>query len=487
MNYELVIGMETHIELDTHSKMFCGCSASFFGSEPNINTCPTCLGLPGALPVINKRAVEFVMMLGVALNCEINHHTFWERKSYWYPDLPKGYQITQYQYPTAYGGFLDVDVRDLAHGWSDQSYRKRIRIRRAHLEEDVGKLNHVGASSYVDFNRSGVPLVEIVTEPDINTPDEAFAYLTALQSIVRYLAISTGDMEKGAMRCEPNVSVRPVGTQALNTKVEVKNLNSFRVVHDSAAYEWKRQAAALDRGETIRQVTMGWDEALQKTVVQREKEDAHDYRYFPEPDLPPLEVDDAWLNHIRTLVPELATQRQDRYRAAYGISAYDAHILTQQRAVAEFFEAAVGDSPDRAKGICNLMTGELFRLMHANDVELERVVVKPVQINTLVALVANNSISSSVAKTVFEEMFSTGADPQSIVSARGLGQVSDAGALLGMVVTVLNANPDPVKNYLAGNVKLLQFLVGQTMKASAGKGNPGMIRELVTAELERRR
>ena len=487
MTYELVIGMETHIELDTDSKMFCTCSANFFGKEPNINTCPTCLGLPGALPTINKRAVEFVIKLGLALHCDINTHTFWERKSYWYPDLPKGYQITQYQYPTAQHGYLDVDVRDLTNGWSDQSYRKRIRIRRAHLEEDVGKLSHVGNSSYVDYNRGGVPLVEIVTEPDINTPDEALAYLGALQSIVRYLGISTGDMEKGAMRCEPNISVRRAGTQDLNTKVEVKNLNSFRVVRDATAYEWKRQVAVLERGEKIRQVTMGWDEALQKTVVQRDKEDAHDYRYFPEPDLPPLVVDETWLNQARTQVPELALARQDRYRELLGISAYDAHVLTQDRAMAEYFEAAVGDHMEHAKGICNMMTGELFRLMRANMLELANVRVKPGQISQLVGLTTANRISSTAAKTVFEEMFATGADPESIVEARGLAQVSDESALRALVVGVLDANPDPVKNYLSGNVKLLQFLVGQTMKASAGKGNPGMIRELVTAELEKRR
>lgn len=487
MTYELVIGMETHIELDTDSKMFCTCSANFFGKEPNINTCPTCLGLPGALPTINKRAVEFVIKLGLALHCDINTHTFWERKSYWYPDLPKGYQITQYQYPTAQHGYLDVDVRDLTNGWSDQSYRKRIRIRRAHLEEDVGKLSHVGNSSYVDYNRGGVPLVEIVTEPDINTPDEALAYLGALQSIVRYLGISTGDMEKGAMRCEPNISVRRAGTQDLNTKVEVKNLNSFRVVRDATAYEWKRQVGVLERGEKIRQVTMGWDEVLQKTVVQRDKEDAHDYRYFPEPDLPPLVVDETWLNQARTQVPELALARQDRYRELLGISAYDAHVLTQDRAMAEYFEAAVGAHMEHAKGICNMMTGELFRLMRANMLELANVRVKPGQISQLVGLTTANRISSTAAKTVFEEMFATGADPESIVEARGLAQVSDESALRALVVGVLDANPDPVKNYLSGNVKLLQFLVGQTMKASAGKGNPGMIRELVTAELEKRR
>ncbi|MEO6061593.1 MAG: Asp-tRNA(Asn)/Glu-tRNA(Gln) amidotransferase subunit GatB, partial [Thermoflexales bacterium] len=305
MEYEVVIGMEMHVELDTASKMFCDCPADFFGAPPNTRTCPTCLGMPGALPVINARAVEHAMTLGLALNCKINTHTFWERKSYWYPDLPKGYQITQYQYPMCYDGYLDLDVRDLSAGWSDSAYAKRVRIRRAHLEEDTGKLTHAHGSSFVDYNRSGVPLLEIVTEPDIFSAHEAYAYLGAIQDIVRYLGIASGDMEKGALRCEPNMSLRPKGSDAFGTKVEIKNLNSLRAVRDSVAYEIHRQTEVLNAGGKVRQVTLGWDDVRGVTFVQRDKEDAHDYRYFPEPDLPALDVDEAWLAQIAALLREL--------------------------------------------------------------------------------------------------------------------------------------------------------------------------------------
>lgn len=342
MHYEVIIGMETHVEQNTASKMFCRCSADFFGAEPNTNVCPTCLAMPGALPVINQRAVENSIMIGLALNCKIAQHTFWERKSYWYPDLPKGYQISQYQYPIAYDGYIDVDVRDASTGgWTEQSYRKRIHIRRAHLEEDTGKLVHANGSSFVDFNRCGVPLIEIVTEPDINNADEAYAFLSALRDIVRYLGISTGDMEKGAMRCEPNMSLRPAGTDKFGTKVEIKNLNSLRAVRDSIAYEIKRQSDVLDSGGAVRQVTMGWDDVRGVTVLQRDKEEAHDYRYFPEPDLPPLDISEEWLSEIRARMPELPLAKQDRFIHTYGLSGYDAMVLTKDRAVTEYFERVV--------------------------------------------------------------------------------------------------------------------------------------------------
>jgi aspartyl-tRNA(Asn)/glutamyl-tRNA(Gln) amidotransferase subunit B len=484
MNYELVIGMETHIELDTESKMFCGCSAKFFGAEPNINVCPTCLGQPGALPVINKRAVEFTMMLGLALNCKINQSTFWERKSYWYPDLPKGYQVTQYQYPTAYDGYIDIDVRDLSQGWNEQSYRKRIRIRRAHLEEDTGKLTHIGKNSAVDYNRSGVPLVEIVTEPDINTPDEAYAYLMALRDIVRYLGISTGDMEKGAMRCEPNISLRPAGSETFGTKVEIQNLNSFRVVRDSVAYEFKRQADALDRGEKVRQVTLGWDDVRSVTVVQREKEDAHDYRYFPEPDLPPLDVSDAWLDDVRTRVPELPIQRQQRYQQSYGLSGYDAAQLTSERAISDYFDRAVNGNVARAKGVANFISGELFRMMKAQDMSINEVKVQPAQLSELVGLVENQTINSNTAKQVLEEMFASGTSAQSIIDAKGLAQVSDTAALQKIVDEIIAANPQQVARYRGGDEKLFGFFVGQAMKALKGKGNPQVINQLLREQLD---
>jgi aspartyl-tRNA(Asn)/glutamyl-tRNA(Gln) amidotransferase subunit B len=501
MEYEVVIGMETHVELDTLSKMFCACSAHFFGAEPNVNVCPTCMALPGALPVINQRAVEYAMRVGLALNCQIARHTFWERKSYWYPDLPKGYQITQYQYPLNYDGFIDVDVRDLSSGnWVEQAERMRIRIRRAHLEEDTGKLVHAGNSSFVDYNRSGVPLLEIVTEPDIHSADEAYAYLSALQNIVRYLGVSTGDMEKGAMRCEPNMSLRPKGSDAFGVKVEIKNLNSLRAVRDSIAYEIKRQTDLLNRGESVRQVTMGWDDARGVTFVQRDKEDAHDYRYFPEPDLPPLDVSDAWLQRVKAQVPELALSRHDRYRRDFGFSSYDATILSSDRAVSDWFEAAVTPTQPspatagedkgggRAKATSNWIQGEVFRLMKANGIpnsEIGTIKVTPAQLAGLIALVDAGAININTAKTVFEDMFATGDDAQKIVEAKGLAQVSDAGALQALIDEAIAANPQQVQNYLKGQDKLFGFFVGQVMKATKGKGNAALINQLLKNALDK--
>lgn len=487
MEYEVVIGMEMHVELDTASKMFCACPADFFGAPPNTRTCPTCLGMPGALPVINKRAVEHAMLLGLALNCRINTHTFWERKSYWYPDLPKGYQITQYQYPMCYDGYLDLDVRDLTGGWSDASYAKRVRIRRAHLEEDTGKLTHANGSSFVDYNRSGVPLLEIVTEPDIFSAHEAYAYLSAIQDIVRYLGIASGDMEKGAMRCEPNMSLRPKGSDAFGTKVEIKNLNSLRAVRDSVAYEIQRQTAILNTGGTIRQVTMGWDDARGVTFVQRDKEDAHDYRYFPEPDLPALDVDEAWLAQVAARLRELPIAKQRRYQAEYGLSAYDASVLTMDRGVAEYFERAVaGGTPARAKTISNWISTDLFRLMKGGAT-IGAVKVQPEQLGALVGLVESGTINTTTARTVFEEMFASGADPATIVAAKGLGQINDLDALRAVVGEVLAASPSQVAQYLAGQEKVLGYLVGQAMKATKGKGNAQVMGGLIREALEARR
>ncbi len=493
--YEVVIGMETHVELDTLSKMFCACSAHFFGAEPNTHVCPTCMALPGALPVINQRAVEFAMKVGLALNCQIARHTFWERKSYWYPDLPKGYQITQYQYPLNYDGFIDVDVRDLSSGnWAEQAERMRIRIRRAHLEEDTGKLTHAGNRSFVDYNRSGVPLLEIVTEPDIHSADEAYAYLSALQNIVRYLGVSTGDMEKGAMRCEPNMSLRPKGSDAFGVKVEIKNLNSLRAVRDSIAYEIKRHTELLNRGEQVRQVTLGWDDARGVTFIQRDKEDAHDYRYFPEPDLPPLDVSDEWLAQVKAQVPELALSRHDRYRKDYGFSSYDATILSSDRAVADWFEAAIAEGKGgrpiapTAKAASNWIQGEVFRLMKASGIpnsEIDSIKVKPAQLAELIDLVDAGAININTAKSVFEEMFTTGADAQAIVDAKGLAQVSDAGALQALIDEAIAANPQQVQNYLKGQDKLFGFLVGQVMKATKGKGNAQLINQMLKAALDK--
>jgi len=492
MEYEVVIGMETHIELDTASKMFCSCSANFFGVEPNMHVCPTCLGMPGALPVINKAAVEYAIMIGLALNCTVAPSTFWERKSYWYPDLPKGYQITQYQYPSNHDGYIDVDVRDLSSGnFTEESYTHRIRIRRAHLEEDTGKLVHVGRSSLVDYNRSGVPLLEIVTEADIHSGDEAYAYLSALRNIVRYLGVSTGDMEKGAMRCEPNLSLRPKGSDQFGTKVEIKNLNSLRAVRDAIAYEVQRHTKVLNAGGQIQQVTMGWDDVKGVTVVQRIKEDAHDYRYFPEPDLPPLDVDDAWLNEIRGRMTELPMQKQARYRQTLGLSVYDAVVLTADHGVAAWFERVVqAIGAGKAKLASNWVTTEVFRLMKAagiSNADIEQIRVTPEQLGELIGLVDSGAINNNTAKQVFEEMFASGTSARAIVEAKGLSQISDTSALAQIVDEVLAANPVQVQNYLAGQEKLFGFLVGQAMKATKGKGNAPLINQLLREGLERQR
>jgi aspartyl-tRNA(Asn)/glutamyl-tRNA(Gln) amidotransferase subunit B len=490
MEYEVIIGMETHIELDTHSKMFCGCSASFFGVEPNTHVCPTCAGMPGALPVINKMAVEYAMLVGLALNCKIAAHTFWERKSYWYPDLPKGYQITQYQYPMNYEGFIEVDVRDLSSGnWVEESYKHRVRIRRAHLEEDTGKLVHSGKKSYADYNRSGVPLLEVVTEADIHSADEAYAYLSALRDIVRYLGVSTGDMEKGAMRCEPNLSLRPKGSDAFGTKVEIKNLNSLRAVRDSIAYEVRRQTKLLNEGGVVEQVTLGWDDVKGVTVVQRKKEDAHDYRYFPEPDLPPLDVSEAWLSEIRARLPELPLQKQARYQTDWGLSAYDATVLTADRSVAEWFERVVaGAGPAKAKLAANWMTGEVFRLMKAEQMaDLSAIKVQPEGLAELIGMVDVGAINNNTAKQVFEEMFKTGESAKAIVQSKGLAQVSDVSALQKIIDEVIAANAGLVQQYLGGQEKLFGFLVGQAMKATKGKGNAQVINQLLKEAVEKQR
>ncbi|MBX7214947.1 MAG: Asp-tRNA(Asn)/Glu-tRNA(Gln) amidotransferase subunit GatB [Thermoflexales bacterium] len=484
MEYEVVIGMEMHVELNTTSKMFCACPARFFGAEPNTQTCPTCLGMPGALPTLNRRAIEDTVLLGMALNCQINTHTFWERKSYWYPDLPKGYQITQYEYPMCHDGAIDLDVRDLSNGWNDVSYAKRVRIRRAHLEEDTGKLTHAGDVSLVDYNRSGVPLVEIVTEPDIFSAHEAYAYLSAIQDIVRYLGIGTADMEKGALRCEPNLSLRPRGSSAFGTKVEIKNLNSLRAVRDSIAFEIERQTALLNAGGRVRQVTLGWDDARGVTVEQRSKEDAHDYRYFPEPDLPPLDIDAAWLGEIRSRLIELPLDKARRYQSALGLSAYDAAVLTSDPAIAAWFERAAGPSPTpaRVKAAANWISTDLFRLMKGG-VALADVKVQPEQLGELIDLVDAKTVNISTARSVFEEMFASGQSAGAIVAAKGLGQINDVATLSTVVDGVLAASPSQVAQYRAGQEKLFGYFVGQAMKATQGKGNAQVLNTLLRRAL----
>jgi aspartyl-tRNA(Asn)/glutamyl-tRNA(Gln) amidotransferase subunit B len=478
VSYEPVIGLEVHIELNTASKMFCGCRAAPFGAPPNAYVCPVCLGLPGALPVINARAVRHTVQTGLALGCDIQTHSVFARKNYFYPDLPKGYQISQYELPLCVGGHLDIDVGDQT---------RRVGITRVHLEEDTGKLTHVGDYSLIDLNRAGIPLMEIVSEPDMRSADEAYAYVVRLQQIVRYLGVSSGDMEKGAMRCEVNLSLRPAGSEAFGTKVEIKNLNSFRSVRNAIAYEIERQTRLLDAGQAVEQVTMGWDETAGVTREQRSKEEAHDYRYFPEPDLPPLHLDAAWIEEVRRSLPELPVAKRDRFMADYGLSRYDAGVLVEDRAVADYFEATVAAAGGRAsaKAIANWLTSEVFRLLREAGVAITDAPVRPQDLADLVALTTAGTISQSAAKQVLGVMWQTGRAPAAVVEELGLQQVSDRDQLAVVVQRVIEENSDAVASFRAGKETAIRFLMGQVMKASRGKANPHLVEQLLRAALGR--
>lgn len=475
IRYEPTIGMETHAELKTLSKMFCGCSAEF-GGAPNTHVCPVCMGLPGSLPVPNSRAIEFVVRTAIALNCQINSPTIFHRKNYFYPDLPKAYQISQYgDEPIGTNGYLDVTV--------DGEVR-RIRIRRVHLEEDTGKLFHNAddVSSLVDYNRSGVPLMEIVSEPDIHTAEEAREYAMALRNILVYLGVSDGKMEEGSFRCEPNISIKPVGTTELGTRTELKNLNSFRVLFKSSEAEIKRQEAMLRRGERIVQSTLRWDEANGITIPMRFKETEADYRYFPDPDLVPLEFASEFLETVRASLPELPAAKAARFISEYGLSAYDAGVLTAECVVADYFEAAAFSAGD-AKAAANWVTGDLARLLNAENLDISAAKVSPVELGAMIRLIQDGTISGKIAKTVFEEMFKTGKGAKQIVEDRGLVQVSDSSAIEGIVDEIIAANPKEAERYRAGDEKLLGFFVGQVMRASKGKANPGLANEVVKKRL----
>jgi aspartyl-tRNA(Asn)/glutamyl-tRNA(Gln) amidotransferase subunit B len=480
--YEAIVGMEVHAQLLTRSKMFCGCDAEVFGAEPNTHVCPVCLGMPGVLPVINRRAVEQAVMVGLALHCEIAETAVFSRKNYFYPDLPKAYQISMYDFPLCQHGW--VEIEDPARPGKAV---KRIRIRRVHLEEDTAKLTHAGDHSLVDFNRAGLPLMEVVTEPDIRTPEEARQYLTTLRTIVRYLGVSTGDMEKGAMRCEANVSLRPVGREELGTKAEVKNLNSFRSVKQALDYEIERQARVLDSGGRVQQVTMGWDERRGRTVEQRSKETSEDYRYFPEPDLPPLRLSRAWVADIAAVLPELADAKRERFAAEYDLPQADAALLASDRDVAAYFEASVAAGQERGvapKSVSNWISGELFRLLKAENADIGQVHVAPTALAELIALVEKGTITSNSGKTVLAEMFATGRTAGEIVQEQGLAQVSEADELARIVAEVVAAHPEQVDRYREGKETLLQWFVGQVMRATRGKANPQVVRDLLSAKLK---
>ncbi len=474
VKYQAVIGLEVHLHLQTQSKMFCTCDANIFGQPPNSHVCPVCLGMPGSLPVVNRQAIEFAIMTGLALNCQIAEYSVFARKNYNYPDLPKGYQISQYELPLCRDGWIDVQA---------DGQTRRIGITRAHLEEDTGKLFHAGDVSLVDYNRSGIPLLEIVTEPDIRSSEEARQYLTKLRTILRYLGVSSGDMEKGDMRCEPNVSLRPVGSDGFGVKVEVKNLNSIRAVKLALEHEIQRQAKVLEAGGSVEQVTMGWDERRDVTVLQRSKEYADDYRYFPEPDLPPLEVSREWVEGIRARLPELPDAKRDRFMRHYGLSRYDADVLVADRAVADYFEACVAAYP-QAKIMANWIIGDLFRRMKETDTPIDAVRITPQGLAELLTLVEKKTINTSTARDVFGVMFDTGGSAGEIVTERGLAQISDSAALAETVAQVLADNAGPVQQYLDGKETVARFLMGQVMRATRGKADPQVVTELLNEQLQ---
>jgi aspartyl-tRNA(Asn)/glutamyl-tRNA(Gln) amidotransferase subunit B len=474
--YELVIGIETHVQLLTHSKMFCACSADYDGAEPNTHVCPVCLGLPGTLPTPNATAIALAVRTGLALGCQIVPVTTFERKNYHYPDLPKGYQISQYAEPLAIGGTLGIE---------DGGAGRTIGIERVHLEEDTAKNTHVGASTLVDVNRAGVPLLEIVSRPDLRSPDEAKAYLEALRQLLRWIGVSSGNMEAGALRADVNVSVRRRGETELGVKIEIKNLNSFAAVKSALEHERGRLVAAAEAGAPIVQETRGWVEAEGRTTSQRSKEFAQDYRYFPEPDLPPIVLDPAWIEALRADLPELPAARRARFATAWGLGAEEARLLARDRATANYFEAAVSTYDGEAAKLAHWITGPLFGAQNAAGLDIDATAgrVPPANLATLVTLTDQGTLSTSAAREVLAQMLDTGADAATIVAREGLGQISDADALRRVVAAVLAAHPEAVSDYCGGKATAIGFLVGGVMRQTRGQANPGLVRELLEAAL----
>ncbi|MGF7033062.1 aspartyl-tRNA(Asn)/glutamyl-tRNA(Gln) amidotransferase subunit B [Paenibacillus mucilaginosus] len=472
--YETVIGLEVHVELHTQSKIFCGCSTAF-GAPANTHTCPVCLGHPGVLPVLNKQAVEYAMKAAMALNCQVATESKFDRKNYFYPDSPKAYQISQYDKPVGEHGWIDIEVN---------GETKRIGITRVHLEEDAGKLTHVdgGYASLVDFNRVGTPLIEIVSEPDLRSPEEARAYLEKIRAIMQYCDVSDVKMEEGSLRCDANISLRPYGQEKFGTKAELKNMNSFRGVQRGLEYEEWRQADVLESGGEVVQETRRWDEAQGKTLSMRGKEQAHDYRYFPDPDLVALHISDEWKDRVRASIPELPDARKKRYVGEYNLPSYDAEVITSQMKLADFFEESLKYTQD-AKAVSNWIMGELLGYLNANGLELEDVKITGKGLGEMIGLIEKGTISSKIAKTVFKAMLESGKDPQVIVEEQGLVQISDEGAIAAIVDTIIANNPQSVADYKAGKEKAVGFLVGQAMKETKGKANPGMLNKLIMEKL----
>jgi aspartyl-tRNA(Asn)/glutamyl-tRNA(Gln) amidotransferase subunit B len=477
--YQAVIGLEVHAQLLTESKIFCGCSTRF-GGRANANTCPVCAGFPGALPVLNRQVVEFAVCAGLATGCAIARTSRLARKSYFYPDLPKGYQISQYELPLCANGYLDIELEGGA--------AKRVRLTRIHVEEDAGKSIHDAraAASLVDLNRAGVPLLEIVSEPELESADEARRYLKTLRAILQYLAICNGNMEEGSLRCDANVSVRREGSKVLGTKVEIKNLNSFKALEKAILYEIQRQSDALEEGGTLIQETRLWDDPHEVTRAMRSKESAHDYRYFPDPDLPPIIVDENWLAQIRASLPELPDQRRARLMADYKLPAYDAELLTARKDVADYFESALA-LHGNAKALSNWIVGDLFRVLKERKLDEQLRItdwpIQPQQLGELVALIDSGKISGKIAKGVFDALLDSSCSPQEVVAKQGLEQVSDIASIDAAVDKVLAANAKQAVDYRDGNEKVLGFLVGQVMRATHGKANPKIVNEILKHKL----
>jgi aspartyl-tRNA(Asn)/glutamyl-tRNA(Gln) amidotransferase subunit B len=475
-NYEAVIGLEVHCQLSTHTKIFSGAPTAY-GAEPNTQVAPVDLGLPGVLPVLNRDAVALALRAGLALDCDINMVSRFARKNYFYPDLPKGYQISQHTLPLCEHGHLDIEVGD-----GDDVQSKRVGITRIHMEEDAGKSTHVGSASLVDLNRAGVPLIEIVSEPDLRSADEAVAYLKELRTIVRYLDVCDGNMEEGSFRCDANVSVRPKGQTELGTRCELKNINSFKFIKDAIEYEIRRQVDLIEAGEQIVQQTRLYNPDRGQTYPMRSKEESRDYRYFPDPDLPPLIVTKEWLEQTQGDMPELPGARRERYVSGYGLSAYDAGVLCAEREIAEYFEGALEAYGDNPKGVANWVINEVLRFVDSND--LPHTKATPANVGELVRLIDTDVISGKIGKQVFETMVEEGGQPEAIVEAKGLKQITDDSAIGAIVDEIMADNPDQVEAYRGGKDALIGWFVGQVMRATRGKANPQVVNQVLRDKLD---